>query len=526
MENKQKGFFDTWSSDFPAALVVALVALPLCLGIASGSNAPYFSGIIAGVIGGIIVGAISGSPLSVSGPAAGLTSIVASAIAEVPAYEAFLLSVVIAGCIQLFLGFVKAGVIGDFVPSSVIKGMLAAIGIILIMKQLPHLVGYDADFEGDETFTQPDGQNTLTELMYAFRYISPAAMLIGFIAIGIQLLWETKFFKTNKILVLTPAALVVVVVGVLINSAFMLWHPELALVEDHLVNIPVSGSISSFISLFTFPDVAFLSNYNVWVTGVTIAIVASLESLLSLEASDKLDPYKRVSPTNRELIAQGSGNILSGLIGGLPVTAVIVRSSANIHAGAQSKLSAILHGILLLLCVYFIPDILNMIPKSALAGVLIFVGYKLAKPAIFKEQLKKGIDQLLPFVVTIVVILFTDLLVGILVGILVGLFFVAYSNFKTAILIVQDEGQYIVRFSKEVSFMNKAFLKRKLEEIADGSYVLIDGTKSNFIDKDIIEVVNDFTKHASLKGIQVEIKKTEHNRKNYFEEINITTHDQ
>jgi len=326
--------------------------------------------------------------------------------------------------------------------------------------------------------------------------------------------------------VLTPAALVVVVVGVLINSAFMLWQPELALVEDHLVNIPVSDSVASFVSLFTFPDISFLSNYNVWVTGVTIAIVASLESLLSLEASDKLDPYKRVSPTNRELIAQGSGNILSGLIGGLPVTAVIVRSSANIHAGAQSKLSAILHGVLLLLCVYFIPDILNMIPKSALAGVLIFVGYKLAKPTIFKEQFKKGVDQLLPFVVTIVVILFTDLLVGILVGILVGLFFVAYSNFKTAILIVQDEGQYIVRFSKEVSFMNKAFLKRKLEEIADGSYVLIDGTKSNFIDKDIIEVVNDFTKHANLKRIQVEIKKTEHNRKNYFEEINTTTHEQ
>jgi MFS superfamily sulfate permease-like transporter len=315
---------------------------------------PYFSGIIAGVVGGIVVGAISGSPLSVSGPAAGLTSIVASAIAEVPAFEAFLLSVVIAGFIQLFLGFVKAGVIGDFVPSSVIKGMLAAIGIILIMKQLPHLVGYDADFEGDESFVQPDGQNTISELLYAFRYISPAAMLIGFTAIGIQLAWDTKLFKANKVLRLTPAALVVVLVGVLINYAFAIWYPELALVEEHLVNIPISGSISSFVSLFTFPDIAFLSNYNVWLTGVTIAIVASLESLLSLEASDKLDPYKRVSPTNRELIAQGSGNIISGLIGGLPVTAVIVRSSANINAGALSKMSAILHGVLLLfLCLLY-----------------------------------------------------------------------------------------------------------------------------------------------------------------------------
>ncbi len=526
MDKKKKGIFDNLSADLPAALVVALVALPLCLGIASGSNAPYFSGIIAGIVGGIVVGAISGSPLSVSGPAAGLTSIVASAIAEVPTFEAFLLSVVIAGCIQLFLGFVKAGVIGDFVPSAVIKGMLAAIGIILIMKQLPHLVGYDADFEGDESFVQPDGQNTISELLYAFRYISPAAMLIGFMAIAIQLLWDTQLFKANKVLRLTPAALVVVLAGVLINYAFVVWYPELALVEEHLVNIPISGSISSFVSLFTFPDIAFLSNYNVWLTGVTIAIVASLESLLSLEASDKLDPYKRVSPTNRELIAQGSGNIISGLIGGLPVTAVIVRSSANINAGAQSKMSAILHGVLLLFCVYFIPDILNMIPKSALAGVLIFVGYKLAKPTIFKEQYKKGLDQLLPFVVTIVVILFTDLLVGILVGILVGLFFVAYSNFKTAILVVRDEEQYIVRFSKEVSFMNKAFLKRKLEEIADGSYVLIDGTKSNFIDKDIIEVVNDFTKHAALKGIEVEIKMREQNRKNYFAEINTTSNEQ
>ncbi len=525
MDKKKKGIFDNLSSDLPAALVVALVALPLCLGIASGSNAPYFSGIIAGVIGGIVVGAISGSPLSVSGPAAGLTSIVASAIAEVPAFEAFLLSVVIAGFIQLFLGFIKAGVIGDFVPSSVIKGMLAAIGIILIMKQLPHLVGYDADFEGDETFTQPDGQNTLTELLFAFRYISPAAMIIGFVSIGIQLLWDTNIFKANKVLRLIPAALVVVLMGVFINYAFKSWYVELALVEEHLVNIPVSGSITSFVSLFTFPDLAFLSNYNVWVAGVTIAIVASLESLLSLEASDKLDPYKRVSPTNRELIAQGTGNILSGLIGGLPVTAVIVRSSANVMAGAQSKMSAILHGVLLLLCVFFIPDVLNMIPKSALAGVLIFVGYKLAKPTIFKEQYRKGMDQLLPFVVTIVVILFTDLLVGILVGILVGLFFVAYSNFKRAILIVHDEGQYIVRFNKEVSFMNKAFLKRKLEEISDGSYVLIDGTKSNFIDKDIIEVVNNFTQHASLKGIRVEIKMTDYLKKNYFEEINTNNYE-
>jgi MFS superfamily sulfate permease-like transporter len=501
-----KNIFRNAINDIPASLVVFLVALPLCLGIALGSNAPLFSGIIAGIVGGIVVGALSGSQLSVSGPAAGLTVIVAAAIAKLPAYEAFLLAVVIAGIIQVMLGKLNAGVIGDFIPSSVIKGMLAAIGIILIMKQFPHLIGYDADFEGDETFIQTDGENTFSELIRSVGYITPVAVIIGFLALVIQIVWETPFFKSNKILSLIPSALIVVATGVVINYLFTLNQSELALGKNHLVSIPVSSSFSEFGTFFTFPQIKYLSNIQVWISALTIGIVASLESLLSLEATDNLDPYKRVSPPNRELVAQGAGNIVSGLIGGLPVTAVIVRSSANVNAGAKSKLSAILHGVLLLLSVYFIPQLLNFIPLAALAGVLMFVGFKLAKPKIFIDLFKKGVDQFVPFVVTIIAILLTDLLVGILIGMLSGLYFTMRSNFKNAIFIIKDGTNYLVRFRSEVSFLNKSFLKTKLEEIPDGSYVLIDGTKSNFIDGDIVEVVQDFMKHCELKNIKVEFK--------------------
>lgn len=518
MMKSNNTFFSSLARDIPASIVVFLVALPLCLGIASGSGAPYFSGIIAGVVGGIIVGVISGSHLSVSGPAAGLITIVSGAITGLPSYEAFTCAVVVAGFLQLLLGKLKAGVLADFVPSSVIKGMLAAIGLLLIMKEFPHLLGDDTDFEGDETFIQPDGENTFTEILKALKIFSPAAFFIGSIAVAFQFFWDTKFIKQNKFLSLIPGALVVVVVGIVVNVLLVQSGSQYALNNEHLVQIPIANSFSEFRSFFTFPDFSQLHNSMVITTAFTIAIVASLESLLSLEAVDRLDPYKRVSPTNRELIAQGAGNVFSGLLGGLPVTAVIVRSSANVTAGAQTKLSAILHGVLLLVCVYFISTYLNMIPRAALAGVLLFVGYKLVKFSIFKEMYQKGIDQFIPFLVTIVVILFTDLLVGILVGVLVGLSFVTYSNFKRAVLLVKDENQYLLRFSTDVSFLNKSYVKSKLEEIEDGSYVLIDGTKSNFIDKDVVEVVNDFAKHASLKSIRVEFKKSQ-SGKNYFTDI-------
>lgn len=501
--------FSNAGADFSASLVVFLVALPLCLGIALGSNAPLFSGIIAGIVGGIVVGSLSGSQLSVSGPAAGLTAIVVVAIGKLPAYEAFLLAVAIAGAIQLVLGFVKAGVLGDYVPTAVIKGMLTAIGIILILKQFPHLVGYEASFEGDESFNQQNSENTFTSIVHAFDKLTVLAIAIGLISLTIQIVWDKVLVKKGKFFQLIPAPLIVVLAGVFLNE----WAKGNAqleqLTKDQLVNIPVANSLNSFVSFFTFPDLQFIGNPTVWTTALTLAIVASLETLLNIEAADKLDPYKRVTPTNRELKAQGVGNLLSGLIGGLPVTSVIVRTSANVNAGAKTKLSAIMHGVLLLSCVALIPSLLNKIPLSALAAVLIYTGYKLAKPSLFIGLWKKGFDQFMPFIITVVAIIFTDLLVGIVIGIVAGLFFILRSNFKSAVFVVNDNNRFLFRLRKDVSFLNKPILKRKLEEVPENSSVIIDATRADFIDKDIIEVINDFIQHAHLKNIKVELKKSE-----------------
>lgn len=498
------------ASDIPASIVVLLVALPLCLGIALGSNAPLFSGIIAGITGGIIVGLLSGSALSVSGPAAGLTVIVAGAIAKLPAYEAFLLAVIIAGFIQVLFGFIKAGVLGDYVPNSVIKGMLAAIGFILILKQLPHLIGYDKDFVGDESFKQADRENTFSGIFRAFEYTTPSAIVIGAISIFILILWEQKFFKTKKIFQLIPGPLVVVAAGVLINEYYISFQPSFQLEAKHLVSLPVAQSMEGFFSFFTHPKLEYLTNSNVWVSGVTLAIVASLETLLGIEAVDKLDPLKRVTPSNRELKAQGVGNIVSGFLGGLPITSVVVRSSANVSAGAKSKLSTIVHGALMLVCVMFIPGLLNKIPLSALAAILIFTGYKLAKVSLFREFYGKGWDQFVPFVVTIVAILITDLLTGIIIGIGVGLFFMMRSNFHSSVFVVNDQNKYLFRLRKDVSFLNKPIIKKKLEEVPENAYVLIDATRADFIDKDVVDTVNEFLAHAQLKNIKVEIKKSIH----------------
>lgn len=503
-----KKIFQNAGADIPAAVVVFLVALPLCLGIALGSNAPnLFAGLIGGIIGGIVIGSFSGSQLSVSGPAAGLTAIVATAIGKLPAYEAFLLAVVIAGVIQMIFGFLRGGFLGDYIPNSVIKGMLAAIGIILILKQFPHLVGYDKDFSGDEAFFQKDTNNTFSEIFYALNYITPVAVLIGLLGLGIQVLWEKVLVKKSAVFKLIPAPLVVVIMGIFVTIAFNK-SGTFALNNEHLVNIPIASSIGEFASFFTMPDWSFITNSDVWITGITLALVASLESLLSIEAADKLDPYKRVTDNNRELKAQGIGNIVSGMIGGLPLTSVIVRTSANINAGAKSKLSAILHGILLLLCVAFIPGLLNKIPYAALASILIYTGYKLAKVSLFKEFFGKGWDQFVPFVVTILAILFTDLLKGIMVGLVIGLYFVMRSNYKSAVFIVNDHNKYLIRLRKDVSFLNKPGVKRKLEAVPENSYVLIDITRADFIDKDIIDTINEFNAHAHLKNIKVEIKKS------------------
>ncbi len=501
-----KKYFQNLGADAPASIVVLLVALPLCLGIALGSGAPLFSGIIAGMVGGIVIGIVSGSQLSVSGPAAGLTVIVAAAIIKLQVYEAFLLAVVLAGILQLVLGYVKAGVIGDYIPNSVIKGMLAAIGLILILKQLPHLVGYDADFVGDENFAQGDTNNTFSEIFSAFRSITPTAILIGIVSLVILFLWERKFIKSHKILKLIPGALLAVLAGTFINEYLKLNHSEYAIDADKLVKLPVASDISHFFSFFSFPDFRFINHMDTWVTAITLAIVASLETLLGIEAVDKLDPFKRVTPANRELKAQGIGNIVSGLIGGLPLTSVVVRSSANVSAGAKTKVSTILHGVLLLLCVFFIPLILNKIPLSALAAALIFTGYKLARVSLFKEFFQKGWDQFMPFVVTVIAILTTDLLIGIIVGIIVGLFFMVRSNFRSSVFVVNDHNHYLIRFRKDVSFLNKPIVKEKLEDVPENAFVIIDATRADFIDKDVIEEVNNFLCHAHLKNIKVDIK--------------------
>ncbi|WP_300598274.1 SulP family inorganic anion transporter [Niabella sp.] len=504
--SKSKNIFSSLASDIPSSVVVFLVALPLCLGVALASNAPLFSGIIAGVCGGIIVGILSGSQLSVSGPAAGLTAIVASAIITLQSFEAFLVVVVLAGIMQVILGFVKAGIIGDYIPNGVIKGMLAAIGLILIINQVPQLLGDKSALPANDEESIATTGNIFVNFFKAFAHITPAALLIGGICLAFHFIWEKLVAGKKGLLKLIPAPLLIVFIGVGLNALFASTGLMPALTESYLVSIPMAGSAREFVSFFTSPDWSALWNSQVWMLALTIALVASLESLLSLEAIDDMDPYQRASPTNRELKAQGIGNILSGLIGGIPVTSVIVRSSANVNSGAKTKMSTILHGLLLLGSVAFIPFLLNMIPKTALAAILIFTGYKLAKPTLFKLYYKKGWDQFLPFVITIIAILATDLLKGVIVGIGVGLFFAFRSNFRKAVFVVKDDTRYLFRLRKDVSFLNKAIIKQNLEKVPDGAKVIIDAMRADYIDKDIVEVIEDFIIHAPLKNIDVQLE--------------------
>lgn len=506
MKNRFIAYIRTAPADLASSVVVFLVALPLCLGIALGSNAPLFSGIIAGIVGGIVIGALSGSQLSVSGPAAGLTAIVAGAIVLLPSFEAFLLSVVICGIIQLILGYARAGVIGDYIPKSVIKGMLAAIGIILILKQVPHLIGYNSNVEGGRSFLQQDTNNTFTAISGLFNAITPVAALIGVICLAFQFLWGGMAEKKGGWMKLVPAPLLVVLLGVGINELIRWQSGAHVLGREQMVNIPAAASTKEFFSFFTFPEWSHIFSRQVWITGITLALIASLETLLGIEATDNLDPLKRITPTNRELKAQGAGNIISGLIGGLPLTSVIVRSSANVHAGARTKMSTIYHGFFILLSVAFIPGILGLIPLSALAAILIYTGFKLASPSLFRSFYQKGWDQFLPFVATVVIILFTDLLVGVLAGLAIGLFFSARSNFRTAVLIVNDSNNYLIRLRKDVSILNKRGIKSKLAAVSENSSVLIDATRADFVDSDIVEMIEAFTLDAHQKNIKVEFK--------------------
>lgn len=507
--------FKTWRNDVQASLVVFLVALPLCLGIAMASNAPLAAGLFAGIIGGIVVGSLSGSPVSVSGPAAGLTVIVITAIENLGSFEAFTVAVFLSGIIQIILGFLKAGTIGNYFPTSVIKGMLAAIGIILILKQIPHAIGYDVDFMGDESFTQIDGQNTFTEIILAFNWLHWGAVLITLISMGIMLFWEKGASKGNKFFKLIPGALVAVISGVLLNELFKSTSPALFLDSKHLVQLPFAGGWQDFGSNIKFPNWGYITNPQIYQVALTIAIVGSLESLLSIDAADKLAGEGVLTSKNRELLAQGAGNTLSGFIGGLPITAVIVRTTANQTAGAKSNLSAFLHGVWLLICVVTIPFVLNLIPLSTLAALLLLVGYKLAKPALFKQMLNKGMNQFIPFAATIVAILFTDLLIGIIFGIVVGFAFVIRSNMHNAVIMVKDDEHILVRFYKDVSFMQKSALIKIFNDIPDGSAVILDG-RDAFIDDDIVELVEDFMKRAPNRNIKVELKKSSLSVTNLF----------
>ncbi len=502
------GFLDTLKSDLPASIIVFLVAVPLCLGIALASGAPLFSGIIAGIVGGIVVGAFSGSQLGVSGPAAGLAVIVLVAIQDLGSFEIFLLAVFLSGIVQLILGFAKAGIIGYYFPSSVIKGMLAGIGIIIILKQIPHAFGYDKDYEGSLSFAQPDGHNTLSELMYMMEAITPGALIIALISMAILVLWERPFMKKIAIFKLVQGPLVVVAVGILFSLVFS-GHATLNLAQEHMVNIPVADSLSGFFGQFTFPDFSQIFNPAVYMTAVTIAVVASLETLLCLEATDKLDPQKRVTPANQELKAQGIGNMISGLIGGLPITQVIVRSSTNIQSGGQTKMSAILHGMLLLLCAAAIPHVLNLIPLASLAAILFLVGYKLAKPVLFKQMYKLGWSHFIPFIVTIVGIVLTDLLVGIGLGLTVAIFYVLYNNYKRPYLFKESEfkaGEPIrLELAEDVTFLHKANILKTLSQIPEDSNVIIDASRSINIDQDVIEIIEDFEANAHYRSITVEV---------------------
>lgn len=506
---KAKGFFSEFKSDFPASIVVFFVALPLCLGIALASGAPLFSGLIAGIVGGVVVGALSGSKIGVSGPAAGLAAIVLTSIATLGGFENFLVAVVLGGVIQLIFGLLRAGVIGYYFPSSVIKGMLTGIGIIIILKQIPHFFGYDADPEGDFAFIQVDGQNTFSEIFRSLNYIQPGSALIGIIGLGILLLWEKVLAKKAKFFQVIQGPLVAVLVGILFFS-FTKSNEVLRIGTSHLVSVPVPNDLSSFLSQFSFPNFAALANSEVWVVAFTIALVASLETLLCVEATDKLDPHKNVTPTNRELLAQGAGNVISGLIGGLPVTQVIVRSSANIQSGGRTKLSAIMHGLFLLISVILIPNLLNMIPLSVLAAILLIVGFKLAKPGLFKSMYDLGWKQFVPFMVTVLGIIFTDLLVGIGLGLLVGIIVILFKSYQNSHFLHKegedvDDGKIKMTLAEEVTFFNKGAILKELDRLPEDSFLELDVTKTKYLDNDIIEILDDFVQKAEERNITVKL---------------------
>ncbi len=507
--SKKINLFANLKSDFASGLVVFLVALPLCLGIAMASGAPLFSGIISGVIGGIVVGYLSQSHISVSGPAAGLTAIVLTAITDLGAFDVFLTAVFIAGLFQLALGFLKAGTISNYFPTNVIEGMLAGIGIIIIMKQLPHAVGFDSDFEGDQSFMQADGSNTFSSLFHIFNYVQLGSIVISMLSLGILIAWDkVSFLKKLKLI---PGALVAVVVGIVLNEFFISSGSNLAIAKEHLVSLPVPSSFEDFKEIIVTPNFSGFLNPKVWVVGGTIAIVASIETLLCIEAADRMDVQKRYTNTNVELKAQGIGNIISSLLGGLPMTSVVVRSSANNNAGAKTKMSAIIHGVLLLISVLSIPFLLNKTPLATLAAVLLLVGYKLAKPATFVHFWHKEKYQFIPFIATLIAVVFTDLLKGVALGMIISVVFILKGNLKRAYVFRKEEyadGDVIhIDLAQEVSFLNKAAIKQTLNSIPGNSKVIIDAKDTIYIAHDILDLIHEFKSiRAKEEHIKVKLK--------------------
>ena len=505
----KNSFFLNLKNDLPASIVVFFVALPLCLGIALASGAPLFSGLIAGIIGGIIVGGLSGSKIGVSGPAAGLAAIVLTAIGTLGSYENFLVAVVLGGIIQLIFGFLKAGVIGYYFPSSVIKGMLTGIGIIIIIKQIPHFFGYDANGSGGFTLFQMEGESNFSEIINSTNNIQLGSALIGVIGLIILLFWDKVLSKKGKIFQIIQGPLVAVVVSILFY-VFTKSNNTLAIASSHLVSVPVPDDISSFLGQFSFPNFSVITKPEVWIVAFTIALVASLETLLCVEATDKLDPHKNVTPTNRELFAQGTGNIISGMIGGLPITQVIVRSSANIQSGGRSKMSAIIHGFLLLISVIIIPTLLNMIPLSVLAAILLIVGYKLAKPALFKKMYDLGWKQFVPFTVTVFGIIFIDLLYGIGLGLAVGIVVILIKSYQNShFLHIEDKsnGKHKIKMTlaEEVTFFNKGAILKELDSLPRETYLELDVRKTRYLDNDIIEILDDFAFKAKERNIDIKL---------------------
>jgi len=496
---KKINLFANLKSDFASGLVVFLVALPLCLGIAMASGAPLFSGIISGIIGGIVVGFLSKSHLSVSGPAAGLTAIVLTAITDLGAFDIFLTAVFLAGIIQLILGFIKAGSISNYFPTNVIEGMLAGIGVIIFLKQIPHAFGYDKDYEGDLAFIQTDYENTFSELFQVIGHIQLGSVIITLISLSILIAWtKISFLKNIK---LVPAALIAVIISIIVNEFFIISGSNLAIKSDHLVSLPVPNSFDEFKSIFILPDFAAIFNPNVWMIGLTIAIVASIETLLCIEAADRMDAQKRYTDTNVELKAQGLGNIFSALLGGLPMTSVVVRTTANNTAGAKSKMSAIIHGLLLLISVLAIPTLLNKIPLATLAAVLLMIGYKLANPKTVFHFWEKGKYQFIPFIATLLAVVFTDLLKGVALGMIISIVFVLKGNMQRAYKFRKEEfhdGDVIhIDLAQEVSFLNKAAIKSTLNDIPENSKVIINASETVYIAHDVLDLIKEFKKITS-----------------------------